>query len=86
MEPIGNEPQGWAENEERHTTNFNTSGTSNDHLEKHRETDQNDNDLAGVAAGNTPDDWEETQLNDQLETDDPRGFMGDYTEPQHDED
>ncbi|MDQ7949632.1 MAG: hypothetical protein REI78_05250 [Pedobacter sp.] len=79
MEPIGNEPHGWAENEERHTS-FNRSEQKEP---AEREIDYADNDLAGIASGNMPD---EEGVRPSAKTDDPRGFMGDFAEPQHDED
>lgn len=90
MEPIGNEPKGWEENKHRNANDFELD---TDKETKSPEIDQIGGDLSGNAAGNVAD--EEIDSNEEwvnygnedykLKTDDPRGFMGDYTEPQHDE-
>lgn len=83
MEPIGNEPRGWGENQQSHTTNF--GGQS--HKEKKTtelDIDTSNSSMAGIAKANMLDD-EEVEIPPTV-TDDPRGFMGDFAEPQHDED
>jgi hypothetical protein len=85
-----NEPHGYGENQENHQTKFSTEHSSSEKESK----DVNDNDLAGNAAGNIPD---ETNLNEStgiagsdISGEDSteikgKGFMGDFSEPQHDD-
>jgi hypothetical protein len=86
MEPIENEPKGWDENQQNNDTSF---GGLSDKEEEPREADTLDNDLAGNAAGNVPEeeqeDVEDESATDEIVTDNPKGFMGDFAEPQHDD-
>lgn len=87
MEPIENEPKGWEENRQNNRTSF--DGLS-DKEEDPRPEDDLGGDLAGNAAGNVPEeeqeDLEDESANDEVATDDPKGFVGDFAEPQHDDD
>ncbi len=86
MEPIENEPKGWEEHKQNNDTSF--DGLSDKEEEK-VEVDDSDNDLAGIASGNVPEeeqeDHEDESASDEVVSDDPRGFMGDFAEPQHDD-
>ena len=86
MEPIENEPKGWDEHKQNNDNDF---GIQADKETKAPEVDTADNDLAGVADGNLPEeeqeDSEDESATDEVKTDDPRGFMGDFAEPQHDD-
>ena len=86
MEPIENEPKGWEEHKQNNDTSF---GGLSDKEEEKRETDTLGADLAGNAAGNVPEeeqeDSEDESASDEVVNDDPRGFMGDFAEPQHDD-
>ena len=87
MEPIENEPKGWEENRQNNSTSF--EGLS-DKEEETSTTDELGGDLAGNAAGNVPEeeqgDLEDESATDEVATDNPKGFMGDFAEPQHDDD
>jgi len=86
MEPIENTPKGWEEHKQNNDTSF--DGLSDKEEEK-VEVDDSDNDLAGIASGNVPEeeqeDHEDESASDEVASDDPRGFMGDFAEPQHDD-
>lgn len=86
MEPIENEPKGWKENQQLNATSF--DGQSNKEMEE-SDIDTTNSGMASNADNNT---FEEEQLDseDEIATDkitnnDPRGFMGDFAEPQHDD-
>ena len=92
MEPIENEPRAW---EEQKQNNDNDFGIQTDKETKApEEVDDLGNDISGNAAGNVPteeqEDSEDESAADDLDSyreksDDPRGFMGDFAEPQHDD-
>jgi len=85
-----NEPNGLNENQERHNS---TIGSTDG--KKSIETDTSNNDLAGVAAGNMPEEQEtpdeesaikkDNQHGEDTEQRDPKGFVGDFATPQHDD-
>lgn len=81
-----NEPHGIGENQENHQTKL-----KKDHLIDQSSRDVNDNDLAGNAAGNIPDENSPEEGNGiegsgEESTDiKGKGFMGDFSEPQHDD-
>jgi sRNA-binding protein len=81
MAPIENEPKGWDENQQNNDSDF--SGQT-DKETKAPEIENSGNDLSGNAAGNLPEENVEDNKK-QSEAGDSRGFMGDYTEPQHDD-
>lgn len=89
MEPIENEPKGWDENQQSNATDF--GGQTDKETKAPEEVDDVSNNISGNAAGNVSEEEEEDEsasydLNHyQEKTDDPRGFMGDFTEPQHDD-
>lgn len=86
MEPIENTPKGWEENRQNNQTSF---GDLSD-KEEEQPTDDLGGDLAGNASGNVPEeekeDVEDESANDEVANDDPKGFVGDFAEPQHDDD
>jgi hypothetical protein len=91
MEPIENEPKGWDENQQNNASDFGVQ--SDKESIAPLPVDDVDGDLAGNAAGNVPEEETEDDVDDvhgdkpdnHQETDDPRGFMGDFAEPQHDD-
>jgi hypothetical protein len=87
MEPIENEPKGWEEHKQNNDSDFGIQ--TNKETKAPEEVDDLGNDLSGNAAGNVPEE-EQVDSEDEIATDevtngDPRGFMGDFAEPQHDE-
>lgn len=87
MEPITNEPKGWEENRQNNQTDF---GDLTDKEDTNLVNDDLGGDLAGNASGNVPEeeqeDVEDESATDDIADDDPRGFLGDFAEPQHDDD
>jgi hypothetical protein len=88
MEPIENEPKGWDENQQNNASDF---GIQSD---KESNAPLPVDDVQGDLAGNVPEEETEDEADDiqsnnpeayREKTDDPRGFMGDFAEPQHDE-
>jgi hypothetical protein len=80
MEPIENEPKGWDENQQSNATDFDGQA---DKETKAPDIDTTNSGMAGNADGNTLEDDDAHPT--PPPTDDPRGFMGDYSEPQHDD-
>ena len=87
-----NEPHGEEENKERHNSN----AINHDQGVKPEDIDYSNNNLAGTAAGNLPPEEKETaegesaikkdnEHGEDSEQRDPRGFVGDFAEPQHDD-
>jgi hypothetical protein len=89
MEPIENEPRGWDENQQANSTDFGGQADKEITAPEPTEVNTSGNDLAGIAAGNVPEeeqeDLEDDSATDEVKSDDPRGFMGDFASPQHDE-
>ena len=74
------EPTGWNENQKRNESAIDSQ--NDDQLSKEQIDDAN-NDLAGVANGNGPD--EETQNPNPDDINDGKGFLGDFATVQHDD-
>lgn len=81
MENQGNiEPNGWNENQRRNDRLINDQ--NKDQLRR-EDIDDANNDLAGIADGNGPD--EEAQNPNPEDINNGKGFLGDFTTVQHDD-
>ena len=82
MLPLENEPHGLNENQKRNDSEL--ENDQNEKLEK-EDTDFSQNDIAGNASGNMPDEAEENHTNKSTNDNNGKGFMGDFAKPQHDD-